>query len=275
MEKLKVALVQLSSGHDLESNLNEAEAWIRKAALQGSLLVALPENFSFFGPEHQKIESADLICQSTRSFLSRLSGELRIHLLGGGYPTPNGQGKVFNTASMYGPDGSEIFRYYKIHLFDTNPGDGISYRESSTVIPGEQLPPLYNSPWGPISTVICYDLRFPEIFRALAKKGADFIFVPSAFTRLTGKAHWEVLLRARAIENSCFILAPAQTGENIRGRETFGHSMIVSPWGEIIAEAGTEKGLIVADLDLAGLKSARSKLPSLKHRRFIAEWETN
>ncbi|EQA45669.1 hydrolase, carbon-nitrogen family [Leptospira broomii serovar Hurstbridge str. 5399] len=274
MAKYKAAVIQLNSNADPSANLAKAGELIRNAVDKGAKLIGLPENFSFLGSEKEKLECGAEIQRLAENFLGQTSREHHIHLLGGGYPVPTVDGKVFNTAALYGPEGKEIFRYYKVHLFDTDPGDGVEYRESRSVDSGKEPSPIFfSSDLGNISTVICYDLRFPELFRVLVSKGAEIIFVPSAFTKLTGIAHWEPLLRARAIENFCYILAPAQTGLHGTGRETYGHSMIVSPWGEILSESGIEEGIIYADIDTEEIMKARKKIPSLKHRKFVAAWE--
>ncbi|TGK12120.1 carbon-nitrogen hydrolase family protein [Leptospira fletcheri] len=274
MRKYFAAVLQLNSGSDINANLTESEKWIEDAFSKNAQLIGLPENFSFLGSEKEKLERAKEIEVLTSKFLSETSRKFRIHLLGGGYPTAGKDGKILNTSTLFGPDGKEIFRYYKIHLFDTDPGDGFQYKESRSVSSGTELPSIFSSAqFGNISTVICYDLRFPELFRALSYRGAEILFVPSAFTKLTGEAHWEPLLRARAIENFCYVLAPAQAGRHDNGRETYGHSLIVNPWGEILAEKKEGEGALVAEIDLELIQEARRKIPSLKHRKFIAEWE--
>ncbi len=268
MPHFRVGLVQLNSNSDLDSNLNKCEEFIREAADGGAKLVGLPENFPFLGPELEKLERGKEIEKRSRELLYRNSQKHKIYILAGGYPNPSSEGKVYNTASLYGPDGVEKFRYHKIHLFDTDPGDGIEYRESRSVEAGAEIPSVYHSlELGKISSVICYDLRFPELFRALADRGSEIIFVPSAFTKLTGQAHWEILLRARAIENQCFILAPAQTGSHGKGRETYGHSMAINPWGEVIANAEEGEKVIFAEIDLDQVEKVRKKIPALKHRK--------
>lgn len=274
MGKYFAAVLQLNSGSDINANLAKSEEWIGDASSKNARLIGLPENFSFLGSETEKLERAKEIEVLTSKFLSETSRKFRIHLLGGGYPTAAKDGKILNTSALFGPDGEVIFKYYKIHLFDTDPGDGFQYKESRSVSSGTELPSIFSSAqFGNISTVICYDLRFPELFRALSYRGAEILFVPSSFTKLTGEAHWEPLLRARAIENFCYVLAPAQTGRHDNGRETYGHSLIVSPWGEILAEKKEGEGALLAEIDLDLIQEARRKIPSLKHRKFIAEWE--
>ena len=174
--------------------------------------------------------------------------------------------KTANRSFLLDPNGRVAARYDKIHLFDTDPGSGESYRESNTVEGGHRAV-LAGTPWGKIGLTICYDLRFPRLYRRLAKAGAFLIAAPSAFTETTGKAHWRVLLRARAIENGCFMIAPAQGGAHANGRRTYGHSLIVGPWGDVLAEGGVDPGIIVADIDPGEAAAARARVPSLQHDR--------
>ncbi|EPG66141.1 carbon-nitrogen hydrolase family protein [Leptospira wolffii] len=269
MSRFKAALIQLNSRADLDFNLQKCEKLAEEAVSGGAKLLGLPENFPFLGSEKEKLERGAEIETKTRSFLENISKKNKITVLAGGFPSPAPGGKVYNTAALFGPDGKEIFQYHKIHLFDTDPGDGVEYRESRSVEAGKEIPPVYrNSELGNISSVVCYDLRFPELFRKLADQESDIVFVPAAFTKLTGEAHWEVLLRARAIENQCYILAPAQTGTHSGGRETYGHSLVVDPWGRILADAMEGEKVILADIDLEEVKKARKKIPALRHRKI-------
>ncbi|TGL60611.1 carbon-nitrogen hydrolase family protein [Leptospira sarikeiensis] len=269
MPRFLLGLIQLNSSFDLDSNLNKCEKFIEEAAAQGAKLIGLPENFPFLGSEKEKLERSREIGSKTKSLLSSISKKLNVSILAGGFPTPSGNGKVYNTSILYGADGEEKFEYHKIHLFDTDPGDGVEYRESRSVESGQNIPEVYKSPeLGNVSSVICYDLRFPELFRELVNKGADMIFVPSAFTKITGQAHWEILLRARAIENQCFIFAPAQTGTHLNGRETYGHSLVINPWGEILADAKEGEKLLISEIDPEEIQNVRKKIPALKHRKL-------
>ncbi|EMK01388.1 MULTISPECIES: carbon-nitrogen hydrolase family protein [unclassified Leptospira] len=269
MHRFLLGLIQLNSGSDVDLNLQKCENYIREAASEGAKLVGLPENFPFLGSEKEKLERAGEIASKTVNLLSNISKKLNITVLAGGFPSPASNGKVFNTSIIFGPDGKEKFEYHKIHLFDTDPGDGIEYRESRTVKSGQIVPETYKSPeLGNISSVICYDLRFPELFREIMKKDAEMIFVPSAFTKITGQAHWEILLRARAIENQCFIFAPAQTGTHLKGRETYGHSLVVDPWGNVLGDAGEGEKLLLTEIDLEEVQKVRKKIPALKHRKI-------
>ncbi len=174
--------------------------------------------------------------------------------------------KTANRSFLIGPDGRIAARYDKIHLFDVNLPSGETYRESNTVAPGDDAV-VANLPWARVGFSVCYDLRFPQLYRTLAKAGAEILTVPSAFTETTGKAHWHILLRARAIENACFVMAPAQGGEHANGRRTYGHTLIVGPWGDIITEGGVDPGIVAAELDLGEIAAARGRVPALNHDR--------
>ncbi|NCN09478.1 MAG: carbon-nitrogen hydrolase family protein [Leptospira sp.] len=295
MAKTKLATIQMNSSDEIDSNLEQAEHWIKLACEQEAKLVALPENFAYMGRESEKIQQLHSIQNKTQDFLSRIAKEYKIYLLGGGYPSLSpDSNRAYNTASIYSPDGTEVFHYNKIHLFDTNPGDGIQYTESKTVFPGAVVPtPIEVYGFGRIASIICYDLRFPELFRKISEQKVNIIFVPSAFTELTGKAHWEVLLRARAIENFVYIVAPAQTGthtikENSSDaaeksisqtptstnktpslKKTFGHSLVVSPWGEILSDGGEQVGYSILEIDTNDVDIYRKKIPSLSHRTLF------
>jgi predicted amidohydrolase len=195
-----------------------------------------------------------------------LAEELGIWLLIGSLAVKVSAGKTANRSYLIGPNGRIAARYDKIHLFDVNLPSGENYRESNTVTPGSEAV-VATLPFARVGLSVCYDLRFPHLYRALAKNGAEILTVPSAFTETTGKAHWHVLLRARAIENTCFVIAPAQGGTHANGRKTYGHSLIVGPWGDILAEAGTDPGVITAELDLGQIAEVRGRLPSLHHDR--------
>lgn len=273
MQNFKTALIQITSTNHLEENLSRIGNFLEEASDKGAKLVCLPENFSFFGTDQEKLSHIDEISTRTREFLSNQSRRLGIFLLGGGYPHPSGiHDHCFNQASLYNPEGEEIFQYRKIHLFDTEPGDGVTYLESKTVMAGESLPKVVSLDGiCNITSFICYDIRFPEVFRSVTRQDVDVICLPAAFTVPTGRAHWEVLLRARAIENFCYILAPAQVGmHNEKSkRQTYGHSMVVSPWGEKIGELGEEEGVLVVELLASGINESRTRIPALKHRKNL------
>ena len=195
-----------------------------------------------------------------------LAAELGIALLIGSLAIKTSRTKTANRSYLIGSDGTIVARYDKIHLFDVQLPSGESYRESNTVEAGDKAM-IGSLSWGNVGMSVCYDLRFPHLYRDLAKAGADILAVPSAFTEVTGTAHWHLLLRSRAVENACFVMAPAQGGAHANGRKTYGHSLIVSPWGEVLAEAGTEPGIIKAELNLEEIRSVRARLPSLEHDR--------
>lgn len=272
MKSYLAAAIQMTSKLDIEQNLVEAEDLIELAVRQGAELVGLPENFAFLGPESEKQALATEIAQKAEKFIYTMAQRFQITLLGGGYPVPvaNGSNKAYNTAILVDPNGTELARYQKVHLFDVNVPDGNTYQESSTVMAGKSLPPIWHSQaLGSIGLSICYDVRFAELYRHLAYRGAEVIFVPAAFTAYTGKDHWQILLQARAIENTCYIIAPAQTGNHYERRYSHGHAMIVDPWGMIIADAGQKPGIAVAEINSERLQQVRTQMPCLQHRVFV------
>ncbi|MBC6475418.1 MAG: carbon-nitrogen hydrolase family protein [Hormoscilla sp. GM102CHS1] len=269
MNSYLAAAIQMTSVPDLEKNLVQAEELIKVAVNQGAQLVSLPENFPFLGSESEKLAQAAIIAQKSEKFLQIMAQRHKITILGGGFPVPVDTDKVYNTALLIDSTGSEVARYQKVHLFDVNLPDGNTYRESLTVQPGTQLPPVYASPsLGVMGLSVCYDVRFPELYRHLSDEGADILFVPAAFTAYTGKDHWQVLLQARAIENTCYVIAPAQTGNNYALRQTHGHAMIIDPWGMILADAGEAPGVAYANINPSRLQQVRRQMPALKHRVF-------
>ncbi|HXJ00336.1 MAG TPA: carbon-nitrogen hydrolase family protein [Micropepsaceae bacterium] len=266
--KIKVACVQLRCGDDVSENVGAAAALIREAHKAGAQFIATPENTNLMAAdggaklEKTSPESSDY---SLPQFCG-LAEELGIWLLVGSLGIKVSDGKTANRSYLIGPNGRVSARYDKIHLFDVNLPSGETYRESNTVAPGAEAV-VASLPWGRLGLSVCYDLRFPQLYRTLAKNGAEILTVPSAFTETTGKAHWHVLLRARAIENGCFVVAPAQGGTHANGRKTYGHSLIIGPWGDILAEAGTDPGFVAAELDLEEIAAVRARLPSLQHDR--------
>lgn len=268
MTAFRAACVQLRSSDDVAENIRAASDLIRAAKSQGADFVATPENTTLMAPDGgAKLErSFPEESDPALPAFTALAEELGIWLLIGSLAIKVGDTKTANRSFLIDPKGRIAARYDKIHLFDTDPGSGESYRESNTVEGGHRAV-VANLPWGKLGMTICYDLRFPRLYRKLAKAEAFLLSVPSAFTETTGKAHWHVLLRARAIENGAFVIAPAQGGTHANGRQTYGHSLMISPWGEILAEAGTEPGVIVADIDPAAAAQARARLPSLRHDR--------
>lgn len=265
----KAAVVQMNSQTRLDENLNDAHVLIRRAAEQGAQVVGLPENFSFLGGLSMRIQNAEEIAERVPVFLSHRAREFEIYLMGGSYPVPAGNGKVYNRSALYDPEGTLLRTYDKIHLFDVALSEEESYSESSYVEPGHPEAAVYSDDrigsWG---LSVCYDLRFPEYYRMLSAEHASVLSIPSAFTYTTGQDHWEPLLRARAIENTCYVFAPAQTGTHGGNRKTWGHAMIIDPWGRILADAGTEPGIACATINPGRLEQVRGAIPSLKHRRL-------
>ncbi len=264
------AMVQMRTGLLPEPSLEQATKLIREAAAQGADYVLTPEVSNMMQVnrkmlfEHLAAEQDDLSLKAYRG----LAAELKIHLHVGSLALRASPEKAVNRSFLIGPDGLVIASYDKIHMFDIDLPGGESYRESANYQPGETAV-IADLPWGRIGLTICYDLRFPALYRALAESGALFLTVPSAFTRKTGEAHWHTLLRARAIETGFFVFAAAQGGLHENKRETYGHSLIVDPWGTVIAEGGVEPGVFMAKIDPAKVETARKAVPSLQHgRRF-------
>jgi len=268
MSAFRAACVQLRSGDDMAENVRAASALIREAKAQGADFIATPENTALMaadgGAKLEKSfpEEADPALPSLRA----LAEELGVWLLIGSLAIKVSDTKTANRSFLIDPKGQVAARYDKIHLFDVDLPSGERYRESATVAGGDRAVTA-DLPWGKLGLSVCYDLRIPLLYRTLAQAGAFMLSVPSAFTETTGKAHWHVLLRARAIENGAFVIAPAQGGSHPGGRQTYGHSLIVAPWGEVLAEAGTDPCVIVADIDPALAQEARARIPSLRHDR--------
>jgi predicted amidohydrolase len=264
----RVGLVQMCTGRDVEKNLTDASALIREAARQGAQYVQTPEITTLMEMERARLFAAVRPEEGNPAIahFRALARELGIWLHVGSMGILVGNGKVANRSFLIAPGGEIEARCDKIHMFDVELPGGESYRESKNYQAGDAAV-LAELPWGTLGLSVCYDLRFPHLYRSLAKAGADFLAIPSAFTRQTGEAHWHVLVRARAIENGCFVLAAAQAGKHECGRETYGHSLIVSPWGEILAEAGVHPSVIVADVKSSDVRAARQRIPSLQHDR--------
>jgi predicted amidohydrolase len=269
MSVFRAAAIQMRSGTDIQRNVVDLEAMVRDAARQGAAYVQTPEMTGGLIRDSEAraasftTEDKDLVAAAA----SRLAGELGIHLHVGSTAILRTDGKLANRALLFGPDGSMITCYDKIHMFDVDLDNGESWRESSAYEAGGTAR-VAELPFARLGFGVCYDLRFPQLFRAEALAGAEVLTVPAAFTRQTGEAHWHVLLRARAIENGAFVVAAAQGGLHEDGRETFGHSLIVDPWGRIIAEAAhDEPAVIVADIDTSLVAQARRKIPNLKNAR--------
>ncbi len=263
-----IAAAQMVSTADKAHNLDSATRLVRRAADLGARLVGLPENFSWMGPEAERAPAAESLEGPTLTRMAELARERRVTLLAGSILEQGAPGgRLYNTTVVFGPDGSRLAVYRKIHLFDVDVGDGTPYRESAAVAPGEEVV-VADTEVGRLGLSICYDLRFPELYRRLAAQGATLLAVPAAFTLMTGKDHWEVLLRARAIENQCYLLAPAQGGRHSPQRVTWGHAMVVDPWGLVTARASEGEGLAVAAMDPGLLARIRRDLPCLQHRRL-------
>lgn len=267
-EFVKAACIQMTSGVEIAGNIAQAEALIRQAHGAGAQIIGLPEVANLCQMNRRAaLESARAEAEEPAlAAWSALADELDIWLLAGSLVVKVAGGKLVNRCYLIGPDGGVAARYDKLHMFDVDLAGGESYRESSLFQAGDRAV-VADTPWGGLGMSICYDLRFPQLYRALAHAGATTIWAPAAFTRTTGKAHWHALLRARAIETGAWVLAPAQCGDHEDGRETYGHALIVSPWGEVIADAGEEPGFIVAELDMGAVEKARRMIPSLTHDR--------
>ncbi len=271
MTAFRAACVQLRSTDDVAENIRDTVRWVREAAARGATFIATPENTTLMAPDGgaKLAQSCDEAHDPALPVFSALAKELKVWILIGSLAIKVSDSKTANRCFLFAPDGGIRARYSKIHLFDVQLASGETYRESNTVAGGGEAV-VAETDMGKIGLSICYDLRFPQLYRKLAQKGAFAFTVPSAFTVPTGSAHWHVLLRARAIENGAFVIAPAQGGTHANGRNTYGHSLMVAPWGEVLAEAGTEPGVIIADIDPALAAEARAKVPNLQHDREFA-----
>lgn len=266
-----VAAIQMASGPNVKANLEEAEKLIKTAVQQEAELVVLPENFAIMGlSEVDKVAIAEMAGEGPiQQFLSQQASKHGIWIVGGTIPIESSvTGKVYSASLLYNDSGDMISRYDKIHLFDVMLEDSNeSYNESETIESGNDVV-VVDTPFGKLGMAICYDLRFPELFRAMADVGMEICVLPSAFTNLTGRAHWESLLRARAIENLCYMIAPDQGGYHKNGRETYGDSMIVDPWGVVLNRLPHGTGVVVSDVDLEKLRKTRQNFPALQHKRL-------
>lgn len=267
-DELSVAALQLNSQADVGANLETCRRMVGRAARRGAELVLLPENFAFFGPEAGKRAAAEsLAAGPIANALADMAREHGVYVAGGGFPERSADpDRPHNTLLVVGPDGSQLASYRKIHLFDVDLGSGGSYSESAATSAGS-APVVVDVAGFKLGLSICYDLRFPELYRALSEQGAEVLLVPAAFTLHTGKDHWHVLLRARAIEAQAFVVAAAQQGAHPGGRSTYGHSLVVDPWGTVIAEASDGEGIASATLERTRLDAVRRALPSLSHRK--------
>jgi predicted amidohydrolase len=268
---VKFACVQMTAGPEVQPNLEAAAALIREAAAGGAKFIFTPENTSIIEP-NRELALAKSFTQDEHPglpFFAKLAKELGVWLLIGSMPIRVEPERLANRSFLIDDQGRIITTYDKIHLFDVDLPNGEVYRESERIRAGAQAV-LAPTPWGGLGMTVCYDLRFPQLYRDLAHAGASIISIPAAFTVPTGEAHWHVLLRARAIETGAFVFAPAQCGQHAGGRRTYGHSLIVAPWGEILAEAGDAPGIIATVIDFSQVAAARSMIPSLRHDRDYA-----
>jgi predicted amidohydrolase len=279
MSDLAIAAVQMTSGEDVDANLERARELVREAATAGALIVGLPENFAYLGSgqDHKLAIAEELppVGADEHRDIGPILGAMRalalkagVWLLLGGFPEKSGNtDRISNTAVLLNPEGTISAIYRKMHLFDVDVPGGKRFRESDSVVPGGDVV-VAPTPWGGLGLSICYDLRFPELYRAQVAQGARIIAVPSAFMLETGKDHWHVLLRARAIENQVYVMAPAQVGAHGPTRRSYGHALVVDPWGVIVAECGDQEGFALARLDFAQQDRVREALPCLTHRRL-------
>jgi len=277
--KSGVAVLQMSSTTDVSRNLTQAEVLISSAAQQGAKLLFLPENFALLGVNNPYPtglrEALNKEPETLRKWLAAMARQYQVWLVAGSIPMANRldgsllDKRVRAVCLVFNELGEEVARYDKIHLFDVDVADEYgAYRESDTVEPGDQLVVL-DTPCGRLGLAICYDLRFAELFYQLRAQGAEMISVPSAFTATTGEAHWQVLLRARAIETQCYVLAPNQCGQHSEKRHSYGHSMIVDPWGEVVGSLADQSGVLCADIDLQRVEALRQRMPVAQHHRLI------
>jgi len=267
--KFLAAVCQMTSTSDGAGNLRQAEALIRSAAASGAKLVATPENTNYLGPHAEKVRRAEPLDGPTCKFFASLARELGIHLLLGSFnERVDDPSRCANTSVLFSPEGARLAVYRKLHLFDVDVPDGVSFRESASVVPGTEVV-VAATPLGRLGLSICYDLRFGELYRALVSRGAEVILIPSAFTATTGRAHWETLVRARAIETQCWVLAPGQVGRHDDGglKESWGQSMIVDPWGKVVALVESGNEVAVAEIDLARVSEVRRAIPVDEHRK--------
>ncbi|MCW8919828.1 MAG: carbon-nitrogen hydrolase family protein [Gammaproteobacteria bacterium] len=267
----RIAAVQMASGPNSNANLLEAERLIKLAAEAGAKLVVLPENFALMGMhEHDKVKIREADGEGhLQDFLAEQAMRNGVWLVGGTIPlSTHDPDKVAAASLLYDAQGKRVARYDKIHLFDVLITENDErYNESQTIEPGERTV-VVDTPFGKLGMAVCYDLRFPGLFRSLVDQGAEIITIPSAFTAITGKAHWEVLLRARAIENQCYVVAAAQGGYHANGRETYGNSMLIDPWGQVVERLARGSGVVVGEINLERLRDIRRSFPVLEHRKI-------
>ncbi len=264
----RAACVQTNSARDVDANIAAVLPLIREACAGGAEFVLLPENVAMLEPDQarQRDKALPEDGHPALAAFAGIAAELRVWLLIGSLAVRLTDGRIANRSLLVDAHGRVVARYDKIHLFDVDLGGAESYRESAVIAPGARAV-IADTPWGRLGMSVCYDLRFAQLYRALAKAGADFLAIPSAFTKTTGAAHWHVLARARAIETGCYVLAPAQCGTHAEGRRTFGHSLIIDPWGVVLADGGEDVGIVAAELDRETVAAARRRIPALDHDR--------
>jgi len=270
-ERFKVACIQSTAGPDILPNIREVDRLVRSARAVGAELICTSENFTCieFGAERILAKALSEAEHPAIPHFAALAKELGVWLLMGSLTIKIGPSKVNNRSYLVDPSGRVAALYDKLHLFDVQLREGETYRESATVAPGDRAV-VAELPWGVLGMTVCYDLRFAYLYRALAQAGAAFLAIPSAFTQTTGMAHWHTLVRARAIETGCYVFAPAQCGEHAGGRKTYGHALIVDPWGGVLADAGEQPGYILAEVDPARVAAARRMIPALEHDRAFS-----
>lgn len=267
MERLRAAVIQMTSSDDVAANVARAASLVRSAAAAGATLVVLPEKWNVIDSDRRQADRAEALDGPTLTAAGSWARALGITLVAGSISERReGDELASNTCVVFGVDGAPRAVYRKLHLFDVDVA-GHAYRESAATRPGDEIV-VVDAAEHRLGLAICYDLRFPELFRALGERGADILTLPSAFTAATGAAHWEILVRARAIENQAFVLAAGQVGRHATGTESFGHSMIVDPWGRVLAQVEEGEGVALAELDFAELERIRTSLPALAHRRL-------
>jgi predicted amidohydrolase len=265
---LRIACLQTNSGNDYAANLETLSAMMRQAAAGGARFVFSAEYALMMDGSGRTMreKAQDARGEPALSALTALSRELGLWHLAGSLTLMSDDGRMFNRSMLISDKGEAVASYDKIHMFDATLPSGMVIKESSAYRPGERAV-VATTPWGPLGMSVCYDLRFPQLYRALARGGATMLAIPSSFQRETGKAHWHVLMRARAIENACFVIAPALCGDHPGKRMTYGHSLVIDPWGEVLADGGESPGVVYADLDLGQVEKVRGMLPSLAHDR--------
>lgn len=268
MDTFTIALIQNCAGPEVAANIAETLAMSREAADQSASLICLPEYFSALSSQGPRLTMAgfDEAAHPALSAFSDLARERAVWVLLGSLPITAVSGKIHNRSYLIDLSGEVVRHYDKIHLFDVDLPGGERYRESATIEPGGEAV-IAELPWGRLGMTICYDLRFPHLYRTLAQAGTDFLAVPAAFTRTSGEAHWHELNRARAIENGAYVFAPCQCGEHAGGSRTYGHSLVVDPWGRVLADGGEDPGIVMCEIDPSQVAEARAMIPSLRHDR--------